>query len=168
MARYVLHAPVSLERLSWDQEAGLASDRCRADREPSGDVEHGCDAKELLARILMHIPESRRHLVHSYGATSSVIRARRQRAKKGHHHHVTADDATTTDLERRALRRLWAALIRRIYEVDPLVCPRCGEPMRIVAFITKPKVIARILRHLETRAAEGRGPPPPIAGAAAA
>ena len=59
-------------------------------------------------------------------------------------------------------------MIRRIYEVDPLVCPRCGEPMRIVAFITEPKVIARILRHLGARAAEGRSPPPPIAGAAAA
>jgi hypothetical protein len=55
-----------------------------------------------------------------------------------------------------------------IYEADPLVCPRCGEAMRIVAFITKPRVIRKILRHLETKAAEGRSPPPPRAGAQAA
>jgi hypothetical protein len=31
---------------------------------------------------------------------------------------------------------LWAVLIARIYEVFPLVCPICGGPMRIIAFIT--------------------------------
>ena len=32
--------------------------------------------------------------------------------------------------ERAALRRRWANLIRRVYEVDPLACPRCGAGMR--------------------------------------
>ena len=32
--------------------------------------------------------------------------------------------------------------------------------MRIIAFITEPKVIDKILRHLQTRAAAGRDPPP--------
>ena len=31
---------------------------------------------------------------------------------------------------------LWAGLIARIYEEFPLVCPICGGPMRIIAFIT--------------------------------
>ena len=34
------------------------------------------------------------------------------------------------------------------YEVDPLVCPRCGGTMRILAFIEQPEVIAKILTHL--------------------
>ncbi len=38
-----------------------------------------------------------------------------------------------------------AELLRRIFEVDPLECPRCGQTMRIVAFITEPQVIDRIL-----------------------
>jgi hypothetical protein len=38
-------------------------------------------------------------------------------------------------------------LLRRIYEVDPLACPRCAAPMRIVAVITDPAVITRILVH---------------------
>jgi hypothetical protein len=74
--------------------------------------------------------------------------------------HDGAERPLPANHERRALRRSWAALIRRIYEVDPLVCPRCGEAMRIIAFITEPKVIAKILRHLETKASEGRSPPP--------
>ncbi|NQZ68489.1 MAG: hypothetical protein HRT89_10515 [Lentisphaeria bacterium] len=29
----------------------------------------------------------------------------------------------------------WAALIKRVYEVDSLCCPHCGEQMRINSFI---------------------------------
>ena len=60
----------------------------------------------------------------------------------------------------RALRRSWAQLIKRIYEVDPLVCPSCGSEMKVIAFITEHDVIDAILRHLakaETRSP--RGPP---------
>ena len=41
-----------------------------------------------------------------------------------------------------------AGLLRRIFEVDPLRCPRYGHAMRVVAFITEPPVIDRILTHL--------------------
>lgn len=44
-----------------------------------------------------------------------------------------------------------------MYEADPLVCPRCAGPMRIVAFITGPMVIRKILLHL---AAKGTGSQP--------
>ena len=40
-------------------------------------------------------------------------------------------------------RRSWARLLRRIYEVDPLVCPRCGEEMKVVSVITDPVVVAQ-------------------------
>jgi len=32
--------------------------------------------------------------------------------------------------------RRWAALLQQIFEVDPLACPPCRGPMRIIAFIT--------------------------------
>ena len=59
-----------------------------------------------------------------------------------------------------ALRRRWASLIRRIYEVDPLLCPRCRSLMRVVSFITEPGLIRRLLDHLAHGAEEGRAPPP--------
>ena len=46
-----------------------------------------------------------------------------------------------------AARYRWAELLRRIYEVDPLAYPRCAAPMRIVAVLTDPAVITRILAH---------------------
>ena len=33
-------------------------------------------------------------------------------------------------------------MLRRIFEVDPLLCPRCGGAMRIIAFLTEPAVIS--------------------------
>lgn len=63
-----------------------------------------------------------------------------------------------TSLEWRAARRGWAQLIRRIYEVDPLVCPRCGGQMRIIAFLTELSVIGKILRHLADKFVDARIP----------
>jgi hypothetical protein len=52
-------------------------------------------------------------------------------------------------------------LIRRIFEVDPLVYPHCAGPMRIIAFITEPRVIKRILRHLAATGVDARSAPDP-------
>ena len=70
--------------------------------------------------------------------------------------------------------RRWAVLIRRIYEVDPLVCPKCGGTMRMIALIQEPKVIDKILKHLRTKGRDARagpwatGPPEDAAAAEAA
>jgi hypothetical protein len=43
----------------------------------------------------------------------------------------------------------WAALIKQVYESAPLLCPKCGSEMRIIAFIERrqAEVIETILRH---------------------
>ncbi len=46
-------------------------------------------------------------------------------------------------------RASWARLIRRIYEVDPLLCPRCEGPPELLAVLVDPKVVDAVLRHLE-------------------
>ena len=61
----------------------------------------------------------------------------------------------------REARRRWAELLRRIFEIDPLRCPRCGQTMRIVAFITAPQAIDRILDHLRRTATTRRHPRAP-------
>ena len=60
----------------------------------------------------------------------------------------------------RGARRRWAQLLARVYEIDPLQCPACDGPMRILAFLTDPTVVRPILRHL--RIPEH---PPPISPA---
>ncbi|MES9879504.1 MAG: hypothetical protein ABW185_01325 [Sedimenticola sp.] len=43
---------------------------------------------------------------------------------------------------------VWAMLLARIYEINPLVCMRCGGEMRIIAFLTESEPVGRILRHI--------------------
>ena len=61
-------------------------------------------------------------------------------------------------------RRLdWAALLLRVFAIDVLECPRCSGRMKILAFITRPDVVRRILEHLDlptTSPDTARGPPP--------
>ena len=66
----------------------------------------------------------------------------------------------STPPERAAIRRRWADLIRRVYEVDPLVCRRCGGEVRRCVSITEPALIKRIVDHLRKRERVCRPPPP--------
>lgn len=43
--------------------------------------------------------------------------------------------------------RSWARLMRRIFEVDPLLCPQCRVEMRIVSVIQEFAVVDRLLAH---------------------
>ena len=44
--------------------------------------------------------------------------------------------------------RNWARLLRKIFEVDPMLCPQCGVKMLPVSVVQEVEVIDRILRHL--------------------
>ena len=62
--------------------------------------------------------------------------------------HGPADDDKPKTGIQRAAARCWALLLVWIYECLPLLCPKCGEPMRIIAFVLDPPVIERILNHI--------------------
>jgi hypothetical protein len=109
------------------------------------------DALEFLARVVSHIPNKGQVLQRYYGWYASRVRGMRRKATEaGEEQPVVCVDPEPEVLSEAALR--WAELLRRIFEVDPLACPRCGEEMRIVAFVTEPKTIDRILDHLRRTA----------------
>jgi hypothetical protein len=43
------------------------------------------------------------------------------------------------------LKKRWSYFIRKVYETDPLACPKCQGEMRIISFIDQPDVIKKIL-----------------------
>ena len=47
-------------------------------------------------------------------------------------------------------------LIKKVYDMDPLVCPRCGNDMKILSIIMEPAEVNKVLRHLVKI---GRAPP---------
>ena len=174
LVRYMMRSPVSLTRLRFApgaKEVVYARKGGHDAREAAEDER--VDAEDFVARVLVQIPDPRRHLVRYYGAYSNRARGQRRKAEGELEGHGSgkAEEPVPPPPERAALRRRWANLIRRVYEVDPLVCPRCGAEMRVVAFITEPRVIRRIVDHLRQRERGARPPPrrgPPVAGQAAA
>ncbi len=54
----------------------------------------------------------------------------------------------------------WAEMIRKVYEVNLLLCPECGAEMKIITFIEDHKVIDKIIGHLKISFMTERPPPP--------
>jgi hypothetical protein len=46
---------------------------------------------------------------------------------------------------------LWAMLLGKTFEINPLLCPNCGGEMKIIAFVTDTEPIRKILRHIGER-----------------
>ncbi len=117
---------------------------------------------EWLELLCKHIPDRYEHLVRYVGWYSN--RSRGERAKKASPQAGAAlpapSEEPATEFSARA-RAAWARLIRKVYEADPLECPNCNGPMRVIALIEDPGIIRRILEHLGRWAPEAseRGPP---------
>jgi hypothetical protein len=73
---------------------------------------------------------------------------------------VSPNAATTEWLSTSPARYLWAILIARIYEILPLICPECGGEMRLIACVTGPEPVQRILLPIDEPAT-----PPSVAEA---
>ncbi|MFH1336866.1 MAG: transposase, partial [Candidatus Zixiibacteriota bacterium] len=112
-------------------------------------------ALEWLAAMCSHIPNRGEQMVRYYGYYSNVSRGKRR--QEG------LDDAIPCILEpqgnEKAFRKSWARLIQRIYEGDPLVCPKCEGSMRIISFIEDQSVIRDILNYLGLWLTRARPPP---------
>jgi len=150
LACYLMRAPVNLSRLRFDPSSGLLVYEPKPGHELDDDA--FTDPLEFLARVLIHVPEPNKHLVHFYGAYANRIRHNfRER--------IPTDDDAKPSPSPRAANKRWAELIYRIYQVDPLTCVQCGGQMKIIAFITDPGVIRTFLDHPGKTAAQPRAPP---------
>lgn len=120
---------------------------------------------EFLRRVALQVAKPRSHLVRYHGLFASHARDRQnitppapESASVSATDPATAKDATAKPAPRPRPRRLrWAELLRRVYGVDVLTCNRCGHRRRIIAAITAPATIDRILSHLGLAAR-----PPPL------
>jgi len=94
-------------------------------------------------------------MVRYYGFYSNVSRGKRKKE--------ASDDAIPNIIEESnispAQRKAWARLIKKIYETDPLICPKCAGSMKIIAWIEQEDVIKKILKHVGLWEVKKRPPP---------
>jgi hypothetical protein len=103
---------------------------------------------DFLAEVSAHLPDAREKTTLFYGWYSNRTRGyRKQHELLGGIRTVepAPDGDARGPLE---LRRSWARLIRKVYEVDPLLFPGCGGIMKIIAVIERPAIVRQILAHL--------------------
>ena len=116
-------------------------------------------------------------MVRYYGWYSNKKRGMRK--KEGTINKPVAISEDLTDYQK-SCRKRWAALIRKIYEVEPLICPKCGAMMKHVpecfcqGIVSAPVLrhngtsieddiaIHKILSHLGLFNSRNRSPPPII------
>jgi hypothetical protein len=116
---------------------------------------------DFLAEVSAHIPDPHEKTTLFYGWYSNRSRGyRKQRRLRGE----ANTEPPPSEADEQAplkVRRSWARLIRKVYEVDPLLCPRCGGTMRVIAVIEQPAVVRQILDHLgiAVRSNAERSPP---------
>ena len=109
------------------------------------------DVLEFVHRVTTQIPDARRHLVRYYGAYSHRTRGARRAEEEAREGAPAGEFAVSPeeDSPPTRSRASWARLVRRIYEVDPLLCPRCKGALELISVLVDAKVVDAILRHLD-------------------
>lgn len=156
MARYVTRPPLAIGSVSLTPDGQVL---IRTPTDPrTGEESKLLDPLEWVHSITSQIPDARQHLTRAYGAYANRNQKRYRATdvagiapSPARVPIEDADDAFT-----KTKKRNWARLLRKILEVDPMVCLRCGVEMTIIAVITDPLVVDKILAHLGS----GRGHDP--------
>ncbi len=184
LLRYVLRPAISVKRLSYQPEKELVRYWPKKGR-PEDPPVFEWTPVEFLARFSRLIPPARRHLVRYHGALaprsplrSAVTRA----AREGISCEEILEGALAAGIRavlaagERAIAKAvsaaaqsWAACLRRVFEIDPLLCPSCQALMVPIAIITQDAELVRLLAHLGLptefpKTKPARSPPLPYGG----
>jgi hypothetical protein len=167
LCRYGLRAPFSQERLTRRADGKVVYYLRRPWPHSQGATCLVLEPHDLLRRLAALIPAPYTHLVRYHGifASRSSLRGRLPPAPCVPEGETDPPAAAGADESppgsacksgpepsppadrRRPLR--WAQLLMRVFSLDALQCPRCASAMVVLALISDPQVVARILRHLK-------------------
>ena len=173
LAEYIARPPISLAKIRYEPFKGRVLFHTTYSEYFRENL-HMFDALDFIAELSQHIPPKGVQLIRRYGLYASRTKGRwkdmpwvSERAPEGwkrSHLNVVppcGDESISfpedeVEVDFLAYKRAWARLLSKVYGIDPLVCPRCGAEMKVIAVIENPDQIKRILRHLVRI---GRSPP---------
>ena len=150
LARYIIRASFSQERMEYLREQSKVIYKSK-----NGSDTKDFDVIDFIASLASHIPNKNEQMVRYNGYYSNASRGRRKKEGTCESDFVIEDDGYT-----KGANKSWARLIKKIYEVDPLVCPKCGGNMRIIAFIEDYNMVKKILDYLGIYEFKRDRPPP--------
>ncbi len=169
LAQYIMRNPFSVKKITYNSGTGTVIYKSRKTQRRSKGGRKNFQvftATEFIGAITQHIPEKSFQLVRYYGWYSNRGRGEREKRKQA----VCLPDIPTRveilDVSDYRPKKIpspqWRECIKKIWEVDPLSCPRCVSEMKIISFINETDVIRKILEHvglLEDKTPLERAPP---------
>jgi len=96
-------------------------------------------------------------MIRYYGLYANAHRGKKRKTGEHPSHPPIIDDKVSF-----VPSKGWAEMIKKVYEVNPLLCPQCGGEMKVISFIEDYKVIDRIIGHLKLTFHPERPPPPQV------
>jgi len=91
---------------------------------------------DFIAAITQHIPDKSFQLVRYYGWYSNKMRGQRD-MRAAEEAKAAGQAVQIIDVADHKPRRIpsakWRELIKKVWEADPLLCPKCQKEMRIVS-----------------------------------
>jgi hypothetical protein len=115
LARYIIRASFSQERMTYIPEESKVSYQSK-----DGKDEKVFDALEWLAAMCSHVPNRGEQMVRYYGYYSNVSLDKRQKEDQdGLMPYILKPGGSSKEY-----RKNWSRLIQKIYELDPLTCPK--------------------------------------------
>jgi hypothetical protein len=150
LCRYASRPPVAAERLGRLPDGRLSYRMKTPWRDGTTHVIFS--ASEFLEKLAALVPAPRAHLVRFYGILAPAATWRSRivpQATDGLEAENVSGNACVHGSEKRQPRRrrnyAWAELMKRVWAVDVLECPRCLGRMRLMAAIHAEKALQRIL-----------------------
>ena len=150
LAQYIIKAPISQERMIYDKEKQAVIYRSKK-------VTVVYNPLDWVAAITSHIPNKYSQSVHFYGRYSNKSRGLRLKAQEESQGNASISYAPPPP--KKACSKKWAELIKLVYEVNPLQCPKCQNEMRIATIINDQLVVEKILKHLDLWKPQAHSPP---------
>ena len=151
LARYLKKAPLALERLTIDESGTEPVVRyTKPPDDPEKDeMMRSFSPLEFLAELSTQFPRVFEQTTRFFGRYRPRARGVKRREERFKHLLHCNFEPLDSPLPTRAPSQSWARCMKLVFEVDPLLCPKCGSTMKIKSFIQDPKQIERLCKHLE-------------------
>jgi len=152
LCRYVSRPPIAVERLALTSSGQVRYQLKTPYRD--GTTHIVLEPLDLMARLAALVPPPRMHLTRFHGvfAPHSKLRAAVTPAHRGVGSQGQGDQATDKPITPRHVAMTWAQRLKRVFGIEINTFTRCGGPLKVIASIEEPEVIARILAHLQKTA----------------
>ena len=157
LCRYITSPALTLERLSTNGAGQVVYQLKTPYRD--GTTHFVFEPIEFLARLAALVPRPRGNLVSYHGILapnakhgSAVVtnpsQQNRRRRTRAHAPVQALGGARQTDPAAPTAPMTWMERLRRVFAIDLSICPNCGGRLRVIADVTRPDIIERILEHV--------------------